>query len=122
MARGKRGGSAVLITANTGPQRRSFPSGLSLDGSEPYVSHVGSRAVGVASPASAAARLDESNLKWDRLLLCIAAFIWTSVGRVHQLFPMLEVIRPAALTGAVALVLYLMEGGAHNRTHKPLAP
>jgi len=31
------------------------------------------------------------------------------VGRIHQLFPVLEVLRPAILTGTIAIVLYFLD-------------
>jgi O-antigen ligase len=46
---------------------------------------------------------------WDPLLLCLSGFILTSVGRIHQLFPVLEPIRPVTLTGGLALVLCLID-------------
>ena len=50
-----------------------------------------------------------SDLKWDALLLCIAGYILTSVGRVHQLFGFLEPLRPGILTGLVAILLFLFD-------------
>jgi O-antigen ligase len=47
--------------------------------------------------------------KWDLLLVCVAAYILTAVGRVHQLFPALEMLRPAVLTGVLAIALYLLD-------------
>src|SRR5688572_31269283 len=47
--------------------------------------------------------------KWDLLLVCVAAYILTAVGRVHQLFPVLEMLRPAVLTGVLAIALYLLD-------------
>ena len=46
---------------------------------------------------------------WDLLLLSLAGFILTSVARVHQLFPALEVIRPVAVTGVLAIGLSLVD-------------
>jgi O-antigen ligase len=43
------------------------------------------------------------------LLVSVAGYIATSVGRVHQLFPQLEALRPAILTGIVAIALYLAD-------------
>jgi O-antigen ligase len=55
------------------------------------------------------AALDRITLKWDALLVCVAAYILTSVGRIHQLFGMLEAIHLAAITGVLAVVLWLMD-------------
>src|SRR5207302_10885534 len=46
--------------------------------------------------------------KWDLLLTCIAGYILTSVGRIHELFPALQVLRPAMLTGVFAIGLYFV--------------
>jgi len=43
------------------------------------------------------------------LLVCVAGYILTSVGRVHQLYAVLEVLRPAIVTGLGAIALYLMD-------------
>ena len=108
-----------MITADT---PFPFRPDLGPDHSGRYASHAGSPGLAVVSPGFSASRLVESDLTWDPLLVCIAAFIWTSVGRVHQLFPVLGFFRPAVLTGALALVLYLVGGAAHNRSSRPLAP
>jgi len=47
--------------------------------------------------------------KWDFLLLSVAGYILTAVGRVHQLFPALEVLHPAILTGLFAMGCYLID-------------
>jgi O-antigen ligase len=59
--------------------------------------------------AGAAHAIHEPDRKWDLLLVCVAGYILTAVGRIHQLFPILEVFRPAILTGGVAIVLYLVD-------------
>ena len=46
---------------------------------------------------------------WDLLLLCLAGFVLTSVGRIHQLFPVLTVLRPAILTAGLAILLLLVD-------------
>jgi O-antigen ligase len=46
---------------------------------------------------------------WDLLLICVAAYIFTAVGRIHQLFPVLEVLHPAMLVGGGALAAYLAD-------------
>jgi O-antigen ligase len=55
------------------------------------------------------------DLKWDLLLFCLAGYLLTSVGRVHQLFPVLESLRPAILTGLLAIVLYLVDRREERR-------
>jgi O-antigen ligase len=59
--------------------------------------------------------IDEDTLRWDPLLLCVAAYILIAVGRVHQLFPALELLHPAALAGFLGIVLYLIDSQAERR-------
>ena len=47
------------------------------------------------------------DLVWDLLLMAVAGYILTAVGRVHQLFPILDVVRPATMTGLVAIACYV---------------
>jgi len=56
-------------------------------------------AVAVDRPAAGA--------QWDASLTCVAGFILTSVGRIHQLFPVLSALKPALVTGTLAVALYL---------------
>jgi O-antigen ligase len=63
-------------------------------------------------PARAAYCFDA---RWDLLLICVAGYLLTSVGRVHQLFPVLALLRPAILTGLFAIVLYLADPLAVRR-------
>ncbi|HJU44113.1 MAG TPA: O-antigen ligase family protein [Vicinamibacterales bacterium] len=51
----------------------------------------------------------EADRAWDPLMICIAGYVLVAVGRVHQLFPILGVIRPAALLGALAIVLFFSD-------------
>lgn len=46
---------------------------------------------------------------WDLLLICVAVYILMAVGRLHQLYPVLQVLRPAAVFGFGAVVLYLLD-------------
>jgi len=55
------------------------------------------------------AALDQTELKWDALLVCVAGYILTSVGRIHQLFGVLGAIHLAALMGALAIGLWLID-------------
>jgi O-antigen ligase len=56
------------------------------------------------------------DLAWDALLVAVAGYLLTAVGRVHQLFPVLEVFRPAALTGLLAIVFYASDRGEQRRS------
>src|SRR5688500_15795686 len=57
----------------------------------------------------AAQAIHEPDRRWDLLLVCVAGYILTAVGRIHQLFPVLEIFRPAILTGGAAIVLYFLD-------------
>ena len=61
-----------------------------------------------SGPTRPAALAHSFVAKWDLLLACIAGYILTSVGRVHELFPALQVLRPAMLTGVFAIGLYFV--------------
>ena len=58
----------------------------------------------VVAPAAPARAADE---KWDMLLVCIAGYFLASVGRVHELFPVLQILRPAVVGGLLAIGLSL---------------
>jgi O-antigen ligase len=59
-------------------------------------------AAGDARPRVAPA----ADLLWDPLLFCVAVYLLTSVGRVHQLFPLPMLVRPAILSGLCAILIY----------------
>jgi O-antigen ligase len=61
------------------------------------------------APAAVEAPALRPILKWDLLLVSVAGYILSAVGRVHQLFPALESLRPAILTGLFAIALYLLD-------------
>lgn len=46
---------------------------------------------------------------WDLLLACVALFIATAVGRVHDLFPVLGYLKPALMSTALGLGLYALQ-------------
>ena len=74
-------------------------------------------------PADAVADLaEERDLKWDFLLLCLASYILISVGRVHQLFPALELVHPAMVTGILGIGVYLLDSREERRAHDLLVP
>lgn len=65
----------------------------------------------LADPPSSVAR----TAGWDPLLLSVAAYVLTSVGRIHQLFGMLEALHLAALAGLFAVALYVFDGRPERR-------
>jgi O-antigen ligase len=46
---------------------------------------------------------------WDLLLGCVAVYVATAIGRVHQLFPALSLVKPALLATVLAVGLYLLQ-------------
>src|SRR5437867_5896554 len=70
---------------------------------------------GTDSIARQIASASEADAKWDLLLGSVAAYILTSVGRIHQLFPVLEILHPAIVAGLLAIALYLFDGGRHRQ-------
>src|SRR5712672_2459146 len=53
--------------------------------------------------------------RWDLLLVCVAAYLATAVGRVHQLFPVLLVLKPALVTALLTMALYLLQQSGPRR-------
>ena len=53
--------------------------------------------------------------EWDLLLACIAGFVLTAVGRIHELFPALNVVRPAMATGLLSIILLSLDGQSIRR-------
>jgi hypothetical protein len=52
---------------------------------------------------------------WDGLLLSVAAYVLTAVGRMHQLFGALEALHLAALAGLFAVTLYVTDDSPERR-------
>jgi hypothetical protein len=46
---------------------------------------------------------------------CVAVYLATSVGRIHQLFPVLSLVRPALLATIAAIGLYLLQQYGQRR-------
>jgi probable O-glycosylation ligase (exosortase A-associated) len=66
--------------------------------------------------------LRQVDLKWDPLMICIAGYVLVAVGRVHQLFPVLALFRPAVLMGALAVLLFVRDGTSIRRVRWVLGP
>lgn len=47
--------------------------------------------------------------RWDLLLACVALYVATAVGRLHELFPVLQPLRPALVSAALAVGLLLLQ-------------
>jgi probable O-glycosylation ligase (exosortase A-associated) len=52
----------------------------------------------------------------------LAGHILTAVGRVHQLFPVVGALRPAILTGLLAMALYLFDRQDERQPRRVLLP
>jgi O-antigen ligase len=59
--------------------------------------------------------VDRDAVRWDPLLVCVAGYILTAVGRIHQLFGALEAVHLAAVTGLLAIVLYFLDDREERR-------
>jgi O-antigen ligase len=53
--------------------------------------------------------------RWDGLIVCLAVYIATAVGRFHELFPWLDVVRPALVAALFAIVLAAVDGARIRR-------
>jgi hypothetical protein len=60
--------------------------------------------------------------RWDLLMVCLAGHILTGVGRVHQLFTVVGAVRPAMITGLIAIVVYLYDPLEERRFHHVVGP
>jgi len=47
--------------------------------------------------------------RWDVLLVCVAVYLATSVGRLHQLFPALTPLKPVLVSATLAIVMYIAD-------------
>jgi len=68
----------------------------------------GYRAALTSSSASGQRPKGDSVLPWDPLLGAVSLYILTSVGRIQQLFPALEPLRPTLIAGILCIVLFLL--------------
>ncbi len=66
-------------------------------------------------PVAATAPQPQRNQDWDLLLVCVAVYIATAVGRVHELFPALSLFKPAFLASMLAIGLYLLQQTGQRR-------
>src|SRR6267378_2366542 len=52
---------------------------------------------------------------WDLLLICVAVYLATSIGRIHQLFPILSLFKPVLLSTVLATGLFLLQRSGQRR-------
>ena len=67
------------------------------------------------APVAVCPRANTPDAEWDPLLVGAAGYILMSVGRVHQLFPAVELVHPAAVAGTLAIVAYLHDAYEERR-------
>jgi O-antigen ligase len=83
-------------------------------------------AVRHAAPPAPVRRADAAGAarshEWDPLILAVALYVLTAVGRIHQVFGALEGLHLAALAGVSAIALYIFDGGAERRGALLLGP
>lgn len=84
-----------------------------LLGAAPYGAWPGTPAATSASPA--APQLPAPDRHWDLLVVCLAGYVLTAVGRVHQVFEFLEPLRLALVSAVLAIGLYVASHGAARR-------
>jgi len=68
-----------------------------------------------SAPQDPAASTGARTAGWDLLLVCVATYIATAVGRVHELFPVLLPLRPALVAAVLAIGLYLLQQSGPRR-------
>ena len=76
---------------------------------------VGARVVAGLRTAQPPMGSPEADRRWDALLLALAAYVLTAVGRVHQLFAFLEPLHLVLACAAVAICCYLVDGSRVRR-------
>lgn len=52
---------------------------------------------------------EAADLKYDALLVCVSVYILASVGRVHELFPVVGMFRPTVVAGLLGITIYLFD-------------
>jgi len=52
---------------------------------------------------------------WDLLLVCVAVYLATAVGRIHEVFPILLAFKPALLASVMSIGLYLLQQAPRRR-------
>jgi O-antigen ligase len=68
-----------------------------------------------AAPVARRFAFSRSDARWDLLLVCLAGYTLVAVGRVHQLFPVIDTVRPVIATGLLSIVLYVSDERADRR-------
>jgi O-antigen ligase len=75
-------------------------------------------------PRRAAAPSSPTGSGWkpDLLVVCVAIYIATAVGRLHEVFPVLGYFKPTLLSAGLALGLYLLDRSRMRAPGRLLSP
>jgi O-antigen ligase len=65
--------------------------------------------VGTLAVRAPAVAVEPAESKWDPLLIAVAGYILTAVGRIHQLFGALEAIHLTVITSAFSIWLFVTD-------------
>src|SRR6478735_406145 len=76
----------------------------------------------VAQAEAVTPSVRDADRRWDPLMLCIAGYVLVAVGRVHQLFSVVALFRPAILMGALAILLFLADARSIRRVRWVIVP
>lgn len=71
------------------------------------------------APGASAALIDA---RWDPLLVVLVGYLLTAVGRLHQLFPLLQPLHPALICALLAGVFYVLIPSGHRWRDPGLLP
>jgi O-antigen ligase len=52
---------------------------------------------------------------WDLLLVCVGVYVATAVGRMHEVFPVLLVLKPALVAAVLGVGLWLLQQSGPRR-------
>jgi O-antigen ligase len=74
------------------------------------------------APTLPAARRGAGTPGWDLLLVCVAVYVATAVGRVHELFPVLLALKPTLVAALLAVGLYALQQSGQRRIDRLRSP
>src|SRR5438477_222273 len=66
-------------------------------------------------PVAVAAPRPQRSTGWDLLLVCVAVYRASGVGRIHDLFPVLLPLKPALLSTVLAIGLFVLQQRRERR-------
>jgi O-antigen ligase len=66
-------------------------------------------------PEGVSAKPRSRTPRWDLLLVCVGVYVATAVGRIHELFSLLLLLKPALVAAALSIGLYLLQPAGQRR-------